>query len=245
MTSTREARRLALARVALGLIFLARTTPLLSYTPTLLGWPSAEWSVADFGLALPNVVVAILCVLRTAAAVLFTCGVRARACGIVAAGAGYLVLAQDRFAFVSSLHILFLSTFVFALTVGRPVASSIRFVTVYVASIYFWAGLAKVQPEWLSGDALAVQARAGAFGGPLGWLVERTAARTVASVSVPVLELGIAALLVADRRRIAIVLALVFHGVVELAVLPDTLGYTMAVVLLSIWPPRRVPIAAP
>jgi hypothetical protein len=162
--------------------------------------------------------------------------VRARAAGIAAAGAGYLVLAQDRFAFINSLHILFLSTFILSLTVGRPLGSSIRFVSVYLASIYFWAGAAKVQSEWLTGQALAAQAQGGAFAGPLGSLVEGAAMRSVASLVVPVLELAIAALLLADRRRLAIVLALVFHGVVELVVRPDTLGLTMAVVLVAIWP---------
>ena len=265
MTRAREGRALGYARVALGLIFLARTTPLLFFvgapfgaqTSPLLGWPSAEWTVALPGMALPGGLVASLCVLRTIAAALFTCGIRGRASGIVAAGCGYVVLAQDRFAFINSLHVLFLATFVVALTsapsavalvpdrvVHGEVASSVRFVSVVLASIYFWAGAAKVQPEWLFGHALEAQARAGAFAGPLGSLVERASVRTVASWTVPTLELGVALLLLADRRRVASVLALVFHVVVELTVMPDTLGWQMAVLLFAIWPRPAETVAA-
>jgi hypothetical protein len=249
MTPTRDARALGYARMALGLLFLVRTTPLSflvgapfrAQTLPLLGWPTAEWTVAVTGVALPGAVVASLCVLRTMAAVLFTCGVRARWCGIVASVCGYLVLAQDRFAFVNSLHLLFLATFVVALTVAPTperelVASSVRFVGIFLASIYFWAGIAKVQPEWLSGHALDAQARAGAFAGPLGALVGRAAVRSVASWTIPAVELGVAVLLLLDRRRIAIVAALLFHLVVELTVNPDTLGWQMAVLLVAIWP---------
>jgi hypothetical protein len=254
MTPTHDARALGYARVALGLLFLVRTTPLSflvgasfrAQTLPLLGWPTAEWTVAVTGVALPSGLVASLCVLRTTAAVLFTCGARARWCGIVASVCGYLVLAQDRFAFVNSLHLLFLATFVVALTIapapGRELAaSSVRFVGLFLASIYFWAGIAKVQPEWLSGHALDAQAGAGAFAGPLGGLVARAAVRSVASWTIPAVELGIAVLLLLDKRRVAIVAALVFHLVVELTVIPDTLGWQMAVLLVAIWPRVREP----
>lgn len=241
MTSTREAKALGIARAALGLIFLVRTFP-------GLGWPTSEWTVPVTGLALPGAAVAGLCVVRTAAAVLFTIGIRARVAGIVAASSGYVVLAQDRFAFVTSLHVLFLATFVVALTSATsevafvpdrrspPVASSVRFVSMVLASIYFWSGVAKLQPEWLSGRALEVETRAGAFTGVLGSLVERAPIRSMASWAIPGLELGVALLLLADRRRNAIILALAFHVVVELVVKPDTLGWQMAVLLLAIWP---------
>ena len=224
------------ARLALGVIFLARTTPLLGTSP-LLGWPTAEWTVAVTGLALPSAIVAALCVVRTIAALLFTCGVRARTAGIVAAGSGYLVLAQDRFAFINSLHVLFLGTFVLALTAAPASrASSVRLVSLFLASIYLWAGLAKLQGEWLSGHALEAQARAGAFAGLLGAWVGHAWLRSGASIAIPVVELMLAGLLVADRRRGAVVLALAFHVAIELVVNPDTLGWQMAVLLLAIWP---------
>jgi hypothetical protein len=245
VTTARDARALGIARVALGLIFLVRTFP-------RLGWPTSAWTVALPGLALPGAVVAGLCVIRTVAALLFTLGIRARLAGVVAAGAGYLVLAQDRFALVTSLHLLFLSVLVVALTSASgavalvpdrhvpPASSSVRFVSVVLASIYFWAGAAKLQPEWLNGHALAMQASAGAFAGVLGHLLERGAVRAIASWAVPALELGVALLLLADRRRLAIVLALAFHALVELVVNPDTLGWQMAVLLVAIWPRPRV-----
>jgi hypothetical protein len=265
LTATREARALGYARVVLGMIFLARTTPLLSFVGgpfgaqayPLLGWPTAEWTLAFPGASLPAWLVASLCVLRTVAAVLFACGVRARIAGVVAAGCGYLVAAQDRFAFINSFHVLFLATFVIALTSAPStvalvpdreahgeVDSSVRFVSVVLASIYFWAGLAKLQPDWLSGHALLAQARAGAFAGPLGALLERAPLRVVGSLAVPVLELAVAALLLAGRRRPAILLGLLFHLIVELTVKPDMLGWQMAVLLLAIWPRPTETVAA-
>ena len=172
------------------------------------------------------------------AAFMFTCGVRAGTAGIVAAASGYLVLAQDRFAFINSLHVLFLGTFVLALTAAplvRP-SSSVRLLGLFLASIYLWAGLAKMQPEWLSGHALESQARAGAFAGPLGEWVEHAWFRGAVSIAIPLIELAVAGLLVADRRRPAIALALLFHLAVELTVKPDTLGLQMAVLLFAIWP---------
>ena len=266
MTATREARALGYARVTLGVIFLARTTPLLSFlggpigaqASPLLGWPTAEWTLAFPGTSLPAWIVASLCVLRTAAALLFTCGVRARVAGVVAAASGYLVVAQDRFAFVNSFHVLFLATFVLACTSApsavalvperqeqhAEITSSVRFVSVVLASIYLWAGVAKVQPDWLSGHALQIQTAAGAFAGPLGALLERAPLRAVVSLAVPALELTVAALLVADRRRLAIVLGLLFHALVELTVKPDMLGWQMAVLLLAIWPRPTETVAA-
>ena len=227
----REARLLVSARVAFGLLFLLRTAP-------LLGWPAGEWTIPVTGLSLPSALVAALCVVRTIAAFMFTCGVRARTAGIVAAASGYLVLAQDRFAFINSLHVLFLGTFVLALTAAplvRP-SSSVRLLGLFLASIYLWAGLAKMQPEWLSGHALESQARAGAFAGPLGAWVEHAWFRGAVSIAIPLIELAVAGLLVADRRRPAIALALLFHLAVELTVKPDTLGLQMAVLLFAIWP---------
>ena len=266
MTTTREARALGYARVALGAIFLARTTPLLAFlggpfgaeASPLLGWPTTEWTLAFPGTSLPAWLVASLCVLRTVAALLFACGVRARLAGVVAAASGYLVVAQDRFAFITSFHVLFLAMFVLARTSAtsavalvpeRPaepaeITSSVRFVTVVLASIYFWAGVAKVQPDWLSGHALHAQAAAGAFAGPLGALLERAPLRAVAAVGVPALELAVAALLVADRRRLAIALGLLFHALVELTVKPDMLGWQMALLLLAIWPRPNETVAA-
>lgn len=250
MTS-RQARRLELARVGIGLIFLLRTTPLLvplrlplgADTVPLLGWPTREWTVAVAGLSMPSAVVAALCVIRTIAVLLFTCGVRVRAMGILAAAAGYLVLAQNRFAFINSLHVLFLATFILALTAApAPVASSVSLIRLFLASVYFWAGVAKVQYEWLSGHALEIQARAGSFAGPLGGWVDQTWLRSGAALAVPVVELTLAALLITDRRRHAIVLALAFHVVIELTVNPDTLGWQMAALLIAIWPSPVSPL---
>jgi hypothetical protein len=241
----RDERALRYARSAFGVVFLLRTTPLLlplhvpfsAQSFPLLGWPTQEWTSAVPGLVVPSVVVATLCIARTVAALLFTIGVRARVTGTVAALCGYLVLAQDRFAFINSLHVLFLGTLVLACTAPPArAASSVTLVRLFLASIYFWAGLAKLQAEWLSGRALEMQAHAGSFAGPLGGLVDQPGLRAMASISIPFAELVLAALLVADRRRLAVALGLAFHGLIELTVNPDTLGWQMLVLLLAIWP---------
>jgi hypothetical protein len=162
------------------------------------------------------------------------------------------VLAQDRFAFVNSLYVLFSSTIVLALTDAsttlalspgkasgndpRSVASSVRLVSLFLAGAYFWAGLAKLQPEWLSGRALAASQQAGAFAGPLGAMVANTQVRLVSAWAVPAVELALAALLVANQRGVAVVLALNLHIVLELTVRPDTLGFQMVLLLLAIRP---------
>src|SRR5258706_10170175 len=112
-----EVRALAWSRVVLGTLFLVRTTPLLAPlhlkelrgTSPLLGWPDDRWHGSPT-LELPEGAVAALCVARTAAAIAFLLGVEARAAGLVAGVAGYLVLLQQPFAFMATLHLLYQGT---------------------------------------------------------------------------------------------------------------------------------------
>src|SRR6202042_923250 len=83
-------------------------------TSPLLGWPDDRWHGSPT-LPLPVVVVAALCLLRTAAALAFTLGVEAQIAGVVAGIAGYLVMLQQPFAFVMTLHLLFQGAILLAL----------------------------------------------------------------------------------------------------------------------------------
>ena len=66
-------RRLGRSRVAIGALILLRTTPILAPLDLpflrsaypLLGWPDGRWTVAG----LPPAIAALLCILRTVAAV--------------------------------------------------------------------------------------------------------------------------------------------------------------------------------
>lgn len=95
-------RLLGFSRIALGLIFVVRTTPLADLLPTplahtfgrLLGWPDGGWPMAWGDLVLADSVRKVACVLRTIAAVLFLLGVRARFTGTIAGVLGLVALSQ-------------------------------------------------------------------------------------------------------------------------------------------------------
>src|SRR4051794_30186703 len=80
------------ARVALGCVFLLRTTPLLAplHIPLfadaspLLGWPDGHPHLAPFIPALPDSAREVLCIARTIAALAFTLGLSARPAGLLA-----------------------------------------------------------------------------------------------------------------------------------------------------------------
>jgi hypothetical protein len=245
---------LGLARVSFGVLVLCRTTPLLaglhvpylvSVSP-LLGWPTDQWHVAAFGLALPAGAVAALCVARTAALVLFTAGIRAREAGVAAGLLGWAVLAQDAVAYINTLHLLCLGLVVLALGGGGSTLAVLRereddlpsaraLVQALVVSVYAWSGLAKLNASWLGGDALARFHEAGSVTGPIADALASSPAVLRATAWIVVLtELAIGPLLVWRRTRpAAVVAALVFHAVLESVVHPDFFGFAMAILLLA------------
>lgn len=249
-------RALARSRIALGCLFLLRTTPaglLLqlgeaqSAVP-LLGWPSPGFR-GHVMVALPAVAVQALCIVRTLAAAAFVAGYRTRAAGLVAGAAGFAVLSQEPFAFIFTLHLLYLGTIVLALvdcdciwavTPARPRAplSSLRLVRVFVASIYFWAGAYKLRPDWLDGRTLELYHRDHALSGALAdFLLATAAGRAVTAWCVALTELSLVVLLLAPRtRRFAVALAFAFHAAIQLVASPDMLGLEMAALLLALWP---------
>jgi hypothetical protein len=247
----------ALARIALGALFVVRTTALANLLPIplahvsgpLLGWPAAGFALAWGGLVLPPGIQIALCVVRTIAAASFMIGVRARVSGLVAGACGFVALSQDPLGFVFTLYVLFAATMVVALTdatthlavvpdraTGEAEgASSAQLVALFVASIYAYSAVAKLQGEWLSGRTLLALAEDGLVDGlfaPL--LVAHPALRAAAAIGVFLIELGLPVLLVIRRtRRSAIYLALALHATFELTAHPDVMGFVMATLLLS------------
>jgi hypothetical protein len=241
-------------------LFLLRTTPVLLplrldfsvNTYPLLGWPTSEWHGAAIGLALPVWALRVACIVRTLSALCFLLGVRTRVSGVVAGVSGYLVLVQDPFGFVATLHLLYQGTILLALAdagsslalrpePARNVASSLRLIRLFLSSIYFWAGLVKLRPDWLDGRTLALFQRDGAFSGPLAALVLGTAtSRAVIACTIALTELSLPALLWWRKTaRIAPFIALGLHASIELSAHPDLLGWEMAALLLCLWPSHR------
>jgi hypothetical protein len=253
-----ELRPLAWGRIALGALFLLRTTPLLLPTHLpftvgtfpLLGWPATGWQGAPLGIALPPVALAIACIVRTVAAIGFLLGVWTRGCGIVACAIGYLVMAQTPFGFNATLHLLFQGTLVLAIgdagvlyaLRGEPIRnprSSQLLVRALLASVYFWAGFCKLRPDWLDGRTLALFHTEKAISGAFADLVlaapwsQALVARVIVTT-----ELSLPVLLFWRRTRAwAPLLALAMHASIELAAHPDLLGWEMAALLLCLWPP--------
>jgi hypothetical protein len=252
-------RSLGIARIALGTVFVFRTTPLANFHPSplcwvqgpLFGWPVPGWHAAWLGLALPSLAVACLCVVRTAAAVLFTLGVATRATGLVASLCGLTVLAQDTFAFSFTRYILFVGAGLLAIADGggtlalRPAPvvdarGSLLLVRSFVASIYAWSGIAKLHTAWLTGRTLGALHAGQFLRGPLIDLVTHSeAARAATSISVVVVELALGPLLMARRTRaLGMATALVIHALYEVSAQPDVLGLVMASLLCTFLPLR-------
>ncbi len=250
-------RSLGIARIVLGSVFVLRTTPLANWYPSplswvdgpLFGWPVHGWRAAWLGLALPDGVVAGLCVVRTVAAVAFALGIATRAAGLVAALSAFAVLAQDTFAFSFTRYILFLGTGVLALSdAGGALAvraspvhdarGSLGVVQAFVASIYVWSGIAKLGPAWLGGRTLEALHAGSFLRGPLAdWVTATPSLRAGASVSVVVVELALGPLLLVRRTRgVGLVMAVAMHGVYEVTAHPDVMGLVMGGLLCAFLP---------
>lgn len=251
-------RVLGLVRLLVGAVFVARTTPLVGVlSPAIFfregplwGWPQGvdRLSVLGLGVVPPNGVVAALAVARAAAGVAFFLGVRARVAGVVAAVAGWILLASEPIAFIHTVHALHLTVLLVALGDGaselalvpdRPTsrATSVWLLRVHLAAIYAFAAFAKLDPAWLSGETLHTIARYGAVGplGPAAFsTIERARAASWCAVAV---ETALPLLLLARRariRRVGAALAFGMHLAFELTVRPDVLGL-LACALLPVF----------
>ena len=248
------------ARVALGAIFLLRTTPLLGAlhipflfdSAPLLGWPDGRFHFAPLVGPLPDLVIRTLCIVRTVAAVAFMLGVAARPAGLVAGSLGLLTVTQVPGRLNTTEQVLFLGTMLLALTDAvnrcalrpgaiRSARSSVWLMRSWIASIYLWAGLAKLRADWLDGSALALFRDEGRFAPWIADLLLSTPARRLlVGSAVAGSELALAALLTIPRtRRAGLFAALALHAGFEAAASPDLFGWVMAALLLCFWDPSR------
>jgi hypothetical protein len=250
----RSARFLGYSRAALGAVFVARTTlvsrwlpePMSHVAAPLLGWPDHGFRAAWWGIELPDGVVIALCVARTIAAALFALGVWTRAAGTAAAAIAFVVLSQDAFGFRFTLYTLFVGTWLLA-TSGAghrfALAPSPRQdrppspwrVRVFVASVYAWAGIAKLSAAWLTGETLRVLYANHFLTGGLADVLLSTPGRCRAAAwGVAGTELVLGPLLLLRSTRAAgLVLAAAMHVAYEWAAQPDVFGWVMGALLLS------------
>jgi len=261
-----DVRPLAWSRIGLGTLFLLRTTPLLAPlhlpfligTAPLLGWPSTSWHGQPIFFGASARLVAVACVVRTLAALCFLAGYRTRLSGLVAGALGYVVMFQYPFGFNATLHLLFQGTMLLALTdAGAALAlrpSPVRYprsgkllIRIFLASIYFWAGVFKLRHDWLDGRTLGLFHDNGIISGALADFVLGTPwRRQLVARSVAVVELCLPVLLLWSKtRRFAPFVALGMHASLELAVGPDLLGWEMAALLLCLWPFAPAPLGVP
>jgi len=251
---TVDANALGRARVALGVVFLLRTTPLLApfhipflaETSPLLGWPNDHAHFNPLIPVVPGGLLAALCIVRTLAAIAFTIGLRARWAGVLAGGLGYLTVLQDPVQFLTTHHVIFLGTILLACTdavarcalfpeVRHNPVSSAWLIQCWVASIYAWAAITKLRPDWLDGRALALLAREGLLRPFVGSSLLATGERrAIVAWCVVGTELVLGPLLLIPRtRRVGLALAVTFHLGLEWAASPDLFGWAMIALLLA------------
>jgi hypothetical protein len=127
----------------------------------------------------------------------------------------------------------------------RALPSSLWLVRVFVASIYTWAGLYKLRPDWLDGRTLALYYADHALSGALAdALLATEPGRILVARAVVLVELSLPVLLWLRRtRRAGVLLALGFHVSIQLVTTPDVLGLEMAALLLALWPAGNAPPA--
>ncbi len=251
---------LGIVRILFGAIVLCRTTPALAPfhilymrgAYPLLGWPVAAWHVPMGDVpVLPAGLVAALCIARTLAVLLFTAGVRGRETGIAGGLLAWAVMSQDAGAYINTYNLLFLGLIVLGASgagstwAWRPEPeidprSGLALTRAFVASVYAWSGLAKLNASWLRGDVLERLRASEVVRGPLAdALLTSTGACTAVAWTVVATELALGPLLLWPRtRRAAWVAALAFHATLEISLHPDVFGFAMAVLLLAFVAPR-------
>jgi hypothetical protein len=248
-----DLRVLAFVRIAMAALILVRTTPILAWTRVgflhgtwpLLGWPTDTYHAALGGWSWPPAIVAALCIARTCCAMALLVGLCSRVCGIATGVLGYLVLAQDELVFVQTLHLLYASAILlgltdcgcaFALRRDNSVSpqSSVWLLRIWVASIYFWASLAKISVDWFSGNAFATFYQYRGLAGPVADILFATETRRMSiAICVMLVELVLGPALLFERtRKFALTSALLFHISIEIVARPDVFGYAMCALLL-------------
>ncbi len=226
-------RALTLIRIALGSLFLLRTTlgarlAGLSAPTWLYGWPNGGWHPSVFGIALPTAVVCALCVARTLGAIAFVMGRAVRVSGLVAGVCGLLVLTQDPLAFFNTMYLLHVGVVMVALC-SPDSLSPLRWL---VMSVYAWSGIAKLNADWLSGRVLSDLVTDTTI--RLGSSLIGPTTVVFAAVFVVATELSLPIFLFVRRTRsVALVAAVGFHVILEAIMRPDLFGWAMLSLLVA------------
>lgn len=195
---------------------------------------------------------------RTGLAALLLVGIRPRVVAALLALVGYGLMAADRTRYLHHLHLLWLSVGLLALTPcgerlapfrrvpflgsGEPLAEwvprwSLQVLRFHLLVVYTAAGVAKLDPRWLSGETLLELHRAELLTGPLvAGVIESLGAATLA-IAIAATELALPLLLVFRRSRwIGIAIGVLFHLSVETSIMVSTFGATMILLLLVFSP---------
>ena len=158
----------------------------------------------------------------------------------------YLVATQEPRTFTMTMHMLFLGVIVLACTDAcgvmalrpRPAKSprsSLGLIRIWTASIYIWAGIAKLNADWLSGRVLGVWLEDHLVRGQVAAALVGTAARrAMIAPAIAASEIGLGALLLwRPTRRPALIGALALHAIFEITTAPDLFGWGMAILLVA------------
>jgi hypothetical protein len=120
----------------------------------------------------------------------------------------------------------------------RALRSSALLMCTFVASIYFWAAVYKLRPDWLDGRTLALYHADLALRGRVADAVLATETRRSAvAFIVALLELSLPPLLLLRRTLpLGLLLAFVLHAGIQVVGAPDLLGFEMVALLVALWP---------
>jgi hypothetical protein len=213
------------------------------HAPLLPGLPSVTSPLAG-----------AVAIARPVLAVPLLLGVRPRAAALALAICGYGAMALDRGRYFHHLHLLWLSCAWLALTPcgarlsleallrrdGREDRSqkwSLTLLRFQGLVVYAAAGIAKLQPAWIDGTALARVCVVFAFGGGFFELGRDSVGLSGLSIAIAIWELALVPLLAWPRTRvIGVAMGLALHLVLDTSTLVSTFGATMALYLLTFLP---------
>jgi len=249
--------------VSLALLLLVRSTdwlrPLLPLDHH--NWVQGfdfSWSIAEApylvsplvpGLVLGARATWLLVRLRAALALALLVGIRPAWTALSLAGVSYGLLFADRYRYFHHLHVLYLAVAWLALVPAARRRDSLELQAAWplqilragVLGIYLAAGSAKLQPNWWSGDSLAILAHIRMLNGPTWVALERAFSLGALAKAACLTELGLPLLLVVPRtRRLGVLLGATFHSLISCLMPVSTFGVTMVLLLFSFWPERRV-----
>lgn len=198
------------------------------------------------GLILGARVTWVLVRLRAALALALLVGIRPAWTALSLAGVSYALMFADRYRYFHHLHVLYLGIAWLASIPSKATATHfapawpLQILRVGVVTIYLAAGSAKLQPEWWSGDSLAILAHLGSVKGPIWAALRGLFGLSMLAKTTGMTELALPLLLLWPRtRKLAVLLGVAFHTLISLVMPVSTFGITMSLLLLSFWPRRQ------